>query len=92
MPDQLNNAVKEQRSREAIAIAEEMSAAYRTAMIGSLQPVLFEEPDGEHFTGHAPNYVKVYAEGEELHNRILPVEITGLWQEGVRGRIVSQKI
>ena len=92
MPGQLNNAIKEQRSREAIAVAEEMSAAYRTAMIGSIQPVLFEEPDGEFFTGHAPNYVKIYTEGTQLHNRILPVQITGLYRDGVRGTIVSQKI
>ena len=92
MPGQLNNNVKEQRSREAIAVAEEMSTAYRKAMIGSVQQVLFEEPDGEFFTGHAPNYVKIYAEGADLHNRVLPVEITDLWQEGVRGKIVSQKI
>ena len=92
MPGQLNNAVKEQRSREAIAVAEEMSVSYRTAMIGSVQPVLFEEPDGEFFTGHAPNYVKVYAEGTDLHNRIVPVQITGLCREGVRGTVVSQKI
>ncbi len=92
MPGQLNNAVKEQRSREAIAVAEEMSAAYRTTMIGSVQPVLFEETDGEFFTGHAPNYVKIYAKGTDLHNCILPVQITELYQEGVKGTIVSQKI
>ena len=92
MPGQLNNAVKEQRSRQAIAVAEEMSTAYRQALIGSVQQVLFEEPEGDFFTGHAPNYVKVYASGEDLHNRILPVEITGLHAEGVLGRILSQKI
>ena len=92
MPGQLSNAVKEQRSREAIAVAEEMSVSYRSAMIGSVQQVLFEEPDGAFFTGHAPNYVKVYAEGENLHNRILPVKITGLFREGLRGTVVSQKI
>jgi len=92
MPGQLSNAVKEQRSREAIAVAEEMSVSYRSAMIGSVQQVLFEEPDGAFFTGHAPNYVKIYAEGENLHNRILPVKITGLFREGLRGTVVSQKI
>ena len=92
MPGQLGNAIKEQRSREAIAIAEEMSKAYRKDLIGSVQQVLFEEPEGEFFTGHAPNYVKVYAPGEDLHNQVLPVEITGLHADGVLGRILSQKI
>ena len=92
MPGQHNNATKEQRSREAIAVAEEMSKAYRENLIGSLQPVLFEEPEGDFFTGHAPNYVKVYAAGEGLHNRIVPVEITEIYEDGVMGRILSQKI
>ena len=92
MIGQLNNAVKEQRSREAIAVAEEMSKAYRENLIGSVQQVLFEEPEGEYFTGHAPNYVKIYADGENLHNRVFPVEITGLHADGVLGRVLSQKI
>ena len=77
---------------EAIAIAEEMSKSYRESLVGSVQQVLFEEPEGEFFTGHAPNYVKIYAEGENLHNRVLPVEITGLHADGVLGRVLSQKI
>ena len=92
MPGQLGNATKEQRSREAIAVAEEMSNAYRKKLIGTVQQVLFEEPEGAFFTGHAPNYVKVYAEGDGLHNRVLSVEITGIHKEGVFGRILSQKI
>ena len=92
MSGQLNNAVKEARSREAIAVAEEMSLAYRTAMIGTIQPVLFEEPSGEYFTGHTPNYIKVYTPGNHLHNQVLNVEITGIWEDGVLGTLVSQKI
>ena len=85
MPGQHNNATKEARSRAAIAVAEEMSIAYRENLIGTVQEVLFEETDGEFFTGHAPNYVKVYTEGENLHNEIRNVEITGLYKDGVMG-------
>ena len=85
MPGQHNNATKEARSRAAIAVAEEMSIAYRKNLIGTTLEVLFEEKDGEYFTGHAPNYVKVYAEGENLHNEIRQVRITGLYQDGVMG-------
>ena len=92
MPGQHTNATKEQSSREAIAVAREMSEAYRQDLIGSVQQVLFEEPEGTFFTGHAPNYVKVYVHGENLHNRVLPVEITGICEDGVFGRILSQKI
>ena len=87
MPGQHDNATKEARSREAIAVAEEMNRAYREALVGSAEEVLFEEREGGYFTGHAPNYVKVYAQGEDLHNRVKKVRITGLYQDGVLGQI-----
>ena len=85
MPGQHNNATKEARSRAAIAVAEEMSRSYRGKLIGTKLEVLFEETDGAYFTGHAPNYVKVYAEGENLHNEIREVTVTEVYRDGVRG-------
>ena len=87
MPGQHNNDTKEARSRAAIAVAEEMSRAYRENLIGTVHAVLFEEKDGEFFTGHAPNYVKIYAEGEDLHNEIRNVEITEVYKDGVKAVI-----
>ena len=86
MPGQHPNAVKEERSRRAIAVAEQMSREYRQALVGTTQSVLFEEPEDGLFTGHAPNYVKVYLAGENLHNEIREVEITGMYKDGVLGR------
>ena len=87
MPGQHNNATKEARSRAAIAVAEEMSKAYRESWVGRMLEVLFEEKDGDFYTGHAPNYVKVYAEGENLHNEIRAVTVTGVYQDGVIGTV-----
>ena len=87
-PGQLGNAVKERRSREAIAVAAEMSRAFRENLIGTTQPVLFEDREGNFFTGHAPNYVKVYAPGQDLHNQIREVKITEIYQDGVLGTIL----
>ena len=87
MPGQLGNAVKEQRSRAAIAAAEEMSREYRKNLIGTTHAVLFEEAEGEYFTGHAPNYIKVYARGENLHNEIRNVRLTQVYQDGMLGEI-----
>ena len=89
MPDQHNNDTKESRSRAAIAVAEEMSLAYRENLIGTVHEVLFEEPEEGLFAGHAPNYVKVYVQGENLHNQIRKVNITALHNEGLLGTIVS---
>ena len=87
MPGQHGNAVKEERSRAAIAVAEEMSRAYREALIGSVQNVLFEDMEDGLFTGHAPNYVKVYVPGEGLHNQVHRVRITGLYKDGLTGSL-----
>lgn len=90
MPGQLGNAIKEERSRRAIAVADEMSRAYREALIGTQMEVLFEETEKGLFTGHAPNYVKVYAEGSDLHNEIRTVTVTDVYLDGVRGIIKEE--
>ena len=89
MPGQHDNATKERRSREAIAVAESMNRAYRERLIGSAQEVLFEEETDGLFAGHAPNYVKIYAPGEDLHNEIRNVRITQLYKDGLLGEIES---
>ena len=83
MPGQHPNAVKESRSKTAIALAEKLRLAYTENLIGSSQPVLFEQPEDGYFTGHTPNYVKVYMKGEALHNTLKNVRITGLFRDGV---------
>ena len=88
MPGQHDNATKEARSRAAIAVADEMSVSYRQNLIGTVQEVLFEEESDGLFTGHALNYVKVYAEGEDLHNEVRRVRITDLHADGVIGTIL----
>ena len=87
MPGQHDNATKEARSKAAIAVAEQMSLRYRQQLIGTSQQVLFEEQEQGHFVGHAPNYIKIYAKGENLHNQIRSVRITRLYQDGLLGEI-----
>ncbi len=88
MPGQHSNAVKEERSRRAIAVGQEMSLAYRENIVGSVQQVLFEEAEGGFFTGHAPNYVKVYVHAQGLHNEIRAVRITAVHADGVTGEVL----
>jgi threonylcarbamoyladenosine tRNA methylthiotransferase MtaB len=87
MSGQHDNATKEARSRTAIAVAAQMSESYRKSLIGTQQAVLFEEEESGFFTGHAPNYVKIYAHGENLHNQVRNVTITALHADGVLGKI-----
>ena len=88
MPGQLSNAVKEARSKKAIAVAAEMTRDYLQGCVGTLQEVLFEEKEGEFSTGHAPNYAKVYVREENLHNQICQTEILGLYADGLEGRLL----
>ena len=87
MPGQHNNATKEARSRAAIAVAEEMRHAYQEALLGTCHEVLFEEEEEGFFTGHAPNYTKVYLRGENLHNEIRTVRLTEIFRDGMLGEI-----
>ena len=87
MAGQHDNATKEERSRAAITVAAQMSENYRKSLIGTQQAVLFEEEEGGFFTGHAPNYVKIYAHGENLHNQVRNVTVTALHADGVLGKI-----
>ena len=87
MPGQHPNAVKEARSKAAIAVAEEMKRAYLEQLIGTRLEVLFEEPEGEYFTGHTPNYVKVYVSDPAASNTVAPVLITAVFRDGVLGQL-----
>ena len=85
MAGQHPNAVKEARSKAAIAIAEQMNRQYRESLVGSCQTVLFEEADGDCFVGHAPCSVKVYVKNPVEQNQVLSVHIEGLYRDGLLG-------
>ena len=89
MPGQHNNATKEDRSRRAIAVAEEMNRVYRENMVGSRQEILFEEIQDGLFVGHAPNYMKIYMEGKDLHNEIRTVLVEKIHKDGLFATEIS---
>ncbi len=89
MPDQVPKAVKEARAARAAAVAAELEAAFHSALIGTVQEVLFEQPEDGLYAGHAPNYAKVYVRSDEtLRNRTCRVRITEPCREGVLGELV----
>ena len=75
LPGQAPNAVKEDRARRAGALARRLEAAYLDGWVGETLPVLFEEEKDGLWRGHAPNYVEVFARGEDLHNVERPVKL-----------------
>ena len=89
MPDQVPKAVKEARAARAAAVAAELEDAFHSALIGTVQEVLFEQPEDGLYAGHAPNYAKVYVRSDEaLRNRTCRVRVTEPCREGVLGELV----
>ena len=73
---QVPKSVKEDRARRGAAVAAEMRQAYLEGCVGQVYPVLFEQPRDGKFFGHAPNYMEVLVDGENLHNQVRNVRIT----------------
>ena len=87
MPGQCPNAVKQARARQAAQLAREMRRAWLERWVGRTLSVLFEEEKDGLWRGHAPNYTEVLAPGSGLHNVICDVEITGVREDGLLGRL-----
>ena len=86
---QVPKAVREERARRAAAVARELHGAYLSGCVGRTYPVLFEQPKNGRFSGHAPNYMEVLAEGEGLHNAVRNTVITGTDGRVLFGRILE---
>ena len=88
MPGQVPRTEKEERAHRAAEVAAELRAAWLAGGIGRTAPVLFEEEKNGLWRGHAPDYTEVYAPGEGLHNVIKTAEMTGMHQDGWKGRVL----
>ncbi len=77
MPGQVSKEEKEARARRAIALGAELERRWLESQAGCVLPVLFEEEKGGLWQGHTPSYALVRAQGENLHNRLADVKITG---------------
>ena len=66
-----------------------MHQAYLAGCVGETYCVLFEQPRKGLYSGHAPNYMEVLAEGEDLHNQLKNVRITGTDGTALLGEIVE---
>ena len=85
MPDQIAKAVKTERAARAGQTAAKLRERYDRALIGTVQEVLFEQPEGAYFTGHAPNGVKVCVREPMEQNTLRRVKIEALLPDAVLG-------
>ena len=89
MPGQLSQAEKAARSQQAIRVCRALEQKDLEARVGQTYDVLFEQQEDGWFTGHIPEYCLVKARGEGLHNRVLPVKITGFEEETLIGEVLA---
>jgi len=87
---QVAKSVKEERAKRAATVAEEMRQVYLAGCVGQVYPVLFEQPKGDYFFGHAPNYMEVLVTGENLHNQVKNVRITGVAGGALLGELEEE--
>jgi threonylcarbamoyladenosine tRNA methylthiotransferase MtaB len=88
LPEQLPASVKRERAAACRALASRMSRQFAEQNVGGVVEVLFEtEKDGVS-SGYAGNYLRVFARGGGLRNRVLPVSITRARGESALGDIL----
>ena len=90
--EQVEMSVREERAHRAAAVAAKMHRAYLDGCVGKTYPVLFEQMRNGRYVGHAPNYMEVAVEGENLHNRTLEVTVTHTDGETLFGVIKEEQI
>jgi len=82
MPNQVDGAEKERRSKILIELSNENQLNYNREYIGKTVEVLIEEDS----KGHTANYILVKANGaENLENELVKVKITGVQAEFLEG-------
>jgi len=89
MPDQVPKAVKEERARLAAGAAARMERSYLDQW--KTVEVLFEEERDGLWWGHTTRYCKVGVKsGENLHNQLRTVQVTGLGEGFLLGVPASE--
>jgi len=89
MAGQVSPEVRKERMGRLRQLNGELSIAFRSRFLGTTRPVLWEteQPSkgGRRWFGHTDNYIGVYAEGDDLRNRLTPSLLSALYDDGVAG-------
>ena len=81
--------MKEERARQAAAVAGGAPPELSRGLRGAVYPVLFEQPKDGRYFGHAPNYMEVLADGRDLHNQVRNVKVTGTDGASLLGELLE---
>lgn len=90
MPGHVSPDVKKERTERMLGAAVRAEEAFRRAHLGTTATVLWEKPRDGMGQGLTDNYLRVLAEdGAALWNRFTEVEIVGLAEDGVQGKVMG---
>ena len=93
LPGQVLKAVKEERAHRAAALAAHMEGDYLASFVGETVPVLFEDRPDTRWRGHTDRYCEVAVSSpEDLHNRLVPVHVTGVEGNRLIGAVQPEKV
>ncbi|MGO5021709.1 tRNA (N(6)-L-threonylcarbamoyladenosine(37)-C(2))-methylthiotransferase MtaB [Lawsonibacter sp. LCP25S3_G6] len=88
MPGQVLKSVKEEHAHRAAQVALAMERAYLDQFVGQTLEVLFEQQRDGAWRGYTTRYTEVAAEsGENLHNQLRNVDISGVDGGCLRGNL-----
>lgn len=90
MPNQILNAVKNERTSRLIEASDRMADEFIKSFEGRVMPVLYErEIEHNIYEGYTTNYIRVLSESSEnIKNKILDTEIVSSEDEKAIGRIL----
>ena len=76
MPNQIDGAIKEERSKKLIELSNKNQKELNSLYSQKQFEVLFEEQKNGIWTGYTTNYIKVsYRSDENLENKILNITL-----------------
>lgn len=90
MPNQILNAVKNERTSRLIEASDRMADEFIKSFEGRVMPVLYErEIEHNIYEGYTTNYIRVLSESSEnIKNKIIDTEIVSSEDEKAIGRIL----
>ena len=94
MPDQVPVGVRKERMTRLLALANELTAAFRAGFAGDVRPVLWEKqqttPEGRRWHGLTDNYLSAYTESDDdLAGRITPAVLGEPFAGGLTAHLGS---
>jgi threonylcarbamoyladenosine tRNA methylthiotransferase MtaB len=88
LPNAVPPQTKDRRVAQMLGIARQSATAFHRRFLGKTMDVLWESGAAGRWSGLTDNYIRVEAAShQDLHNRILPVRLSGLTEDGLCGEL-----